>query len=146
MDPALVKLGARRGLNGMYELLKSGDIEYVDTVHGVSENAGLQNFYRMEFKPSNDPQLLKPYPLIEDGTAYIALPIQGQTASKKAIRRRNRSLGVKWGTSESTVSFYGSTVDIRRKLYQLMEAGIEIKNVHELSAEFKELKKMPIRN
>jgi hypothetical protein len=55
-------------------------------------------------------------------------------------------LGVKWGTSESTVSFYGSVSDIRRKLYQIMEAGIELRNVNDLSAEFKELKKMPIRS
>jgi hypothetical protein len=142
-DPAILKAGAREGFAQLYTLIRSGKIADHKDVYQMTTEAKLQNFYRMEHKPSNEPKMFKPYPFIEDGVGYIALPIQGQTASKKAIAVK--ASNVVWKTSVPTLSFFGSSAQLSEKMKQIMEAGITISNVKELSKEFKGLKKLAIR-
>ena len=110
----------------------------------MTREVNVQNFYRMEHKASNDPKLFKPYPLIEDDIAYIAFPIQGQTASKNAIKVK--APGVVWRTSPATLSFFGSVSQINQKLAQVAEAGITIANRKDLLKDFTKLKKMNVRS
>jgi hypothetical protein len=76
--------------------------------------------------------------------AYIALPIQGQTASKLAIQVK--ATNVIWKTSKPTLSYFGSVQQIEHKMKQIGEAGIAVSNAVELTTEFKKLKKMKIRS
>jgi hypothetical protein len=142
-DPAILKSGAREGFAQLYNLLKAEKIKSHKDVYQLTTSAKLQNFYRMEHKPSNDSKMFKPYPLIEDGIAYIALPIQGQTASKAAIKVK--ALNVVWQTSAPTLSFFGSPQQLEAKIAQITEAGITVSTLMDLTKELKGLKKLSIR-
>jgi SNF2-related domain len=143
-DPSILKAGAKSGFAELYNLLKGGKVISHQDTYKMTSAANVKNFYRMEHKASNEKHLFKPYPLIEDEVAYIALPIQGQTASKLAIQVK--ATNVIWKTSKPTLSYFGSVQQIEHKMKQIGEAGIAVSNAVELTTEFKKLKKMKIRS
>jgi hypothetical protein len=143
-DPAILKAGAKNAFAELYNLLRAGKVaNHADTFKMTSE-ANVMNFYRMTHKASNDKQLFKPYPLIEDDVAYIALPIQGQTASKLAIKAK--APGVVWHTSPDTLSYFGSKAQLKAKFAQILEAGITISNIADLKKDNEKLKTMKVRS
>jgi hypothetical protein len=142
-DPAILKAGAREGFAQLYTLIRAGKIANHKDVYQMTTETKLQNFYRMEHKPSSDPKMFKPYPFIEDGVGYIALPIQGQTASKKAIAVK--ASNVVWKTSVPTLSFFGSVAQLEAKIEQIVATGITIANAKDLNKDFRGVKKLAIR-
>ena len=142
-DPAILKAGAKGGFAELYNLLKGGKVVSHNDTYKMTTAQNVRNFYRMEHKASSDKTLFKPYPLIEDDQAYIALPIQGQTASKLAIQVK--ATNVSWRTSKPTISFFGSQQQVEQKLKQIEEAGITVSNIVELTTDVKKMKKMKIR-
>jgi hypothetical protein len=143
-DPAILKAGAREGFAELYELLKGGKLISHSDTYKMSNSTQIKNFYRMEHRPSNDSHMFKPYPLIEDELAYIALPIQGQTATREAIKVK--ATNVVWRISKSTLSFFGTASQLNQKIAQIIEAGITVSNSADLRKDFTKVKKMSVRS
>lgn len=143
-DENLRKQGVTNAIFDLYNLLKSGGIAQHKEAYQWATTTKIRNFYRMEQKASNDKKAFKPYPLVQDGAAYIALPMQGQTASKNAIKYR--ASGVVWHQSAEEMTYFGMTPQqTAHMLKQVEEAGFAVSNMDELKAEFSHLKKMKVR-
>jgi len=144
IDEALRKEGVSNAIYQMYQLMKAGAIaQHKDSVQWATKQK-VRNFYRMEQKASNDKKSIKPYPLIQDGVAYIALPMQGQTASKNAIKYK--ATGVIWKVSPDEMTYFAPTpTQTAHMLDQIVAAGFSVSNLKELKAEFKRLSKMKVR-
>lgn len=144
IDENLRKTGVSNAIADLYALLKTGGIAQHKETFQWATQTKIRNFYRMEQKASNDKKAFKPYPLIQDGAAYIALPMQGQTASKNAIKYK--ATGVVWHQSAEEMTYFGMTPQQTQQMIKQIEAaGFSISNVIELKQEFARLKKMKVR-
>lgn len=143
IDPQAAKNGVSNAIAELDGLLKSGRISKMADTISVATSAKMLNFYRQEHKPNNDKKMFKPYPLIEGNIAYLALPINGQSGTKEAMRfRRPRT---KWMMSSDSLSFYGSIPQLVATMKKIVDVGIHVSNIEDLRAEFTKLKKMKIR-
>lgn len=138
------KAGVANAIAELYNLLKSNQVfNHKDTYKWATNNQ-VKNFYRLEQKASNDKKAIKPYPLIQDDQAYLVLPINGQTASKAAIRYK--ASGVVWHVSNDEVTYFGLTPDhVVKMMKQIQEIGIDVTNIMDLRHEYQDLKKMKLR-
>jgi hypothetical protein len=128
----------------LYKLMEKGRLKSRNVDFNFSTKNELKNFYRMEVKPSTDDKAIKPYPMIEDGQAYIVLPLRGQPASRKAIQVR--APGVRWQMSTPSLVYYGLGLAATGKMIQkIMENGITISNLKEVKSDFKKLRKVSTR-
>lgn len=127
------------------KILQGGKIAQGILNFKFSTRNSLKNFFRDEVKPSTSKDLIKPYPMIEDGAAYIVLPLRGQPASVRALKIK--APGVRWSHSEDSLVYYGlDLAATSAKIKEILGAGIQISNIEDLKAEFKKLKKVKIRN
>lgn len=104
---------------------------------GISTTSALRNFFRLEFLVNKDPKLLKPYPLVIDDVAMLALPAQGNLSSKAAIQAY-KAPGVKWrlDSGAGTLSVYTTSLAVVDKnLRILQKQGFVITNLKELMKE-----------
>lgn len=143
-DDGLRKQGVTGAIGDLYNLLKSGGVAQHKETYQWATTTKIRNFYRLEQKASNDKKAFKPYPIVQDGAAYIALPIQGQSASKMAIKYK--ATGVVWHQSSEEMTYFGMTPAVTaHMLKQIEEAGFAVSNMAELKREFAALKKMKVR-
>lgn len=141
-DPILLKQNVQAGFQEMLQLLKSGQIKNHQATYKAATGANIVNFYRLTHKASNDKTLYKPYPIIQDGVAYIALPT-GQAGTALAMKYKRPSY--RWFLSEPSLSYYGTVQQVATMLKKIQAAGVEVTNIVDLDAEFAKLKKMKIR-
>lgn len=102
---------------------------------GQATASDLRNFFRLQIKPVPDPKLLCPYPLIIDHKLYIALPLEGHPASRKALSVR--VAGVKWmeaDTKNSLSVFMPSLSSFDNNMHALLNTGIEVTTIKALIA------------
>ncbi len=145
LDESSIKARISEAFQDLNVLLKSGKIgQGVMNFKFASRNA-LKNFFRDEAKPSTSKEKIKPFPMIEDGKAYIVMQLRGQPAAIKAVRVKVP--GVRWEMSTDSLVFYGlDLAHTGQKIKEIEAAGIEIANRADLVKEFKLLKKAKIRN
>jgi len=109
----------------------------------VTKSANVVNFYRLEHKASNSKEYFKPYPIIQDGQAYIALPANGQAGTRLAMQYKRQSF--RWKKSDPTLSYFGTVPQIIKVIKDLINAGVTIANIEELRKEVQRLKVMKVR-
>lgn len=132
-------------INTMYQLLKTGKIKSSIANFKFANVNQLRNFYRMEIKPSSDKMIIRPYPIIEDGIAYLALPIRGQVGTKNAIK--TRATGVRFYHSEPSLTFYGLKREaLEKKVKDLVNQGISITNLTEIKRRLRKLSRSRVRD
>lgn len=137
-------LGMIEQFKMMHHLLVSKKLQNDIAMYKYSQAATLRNFLRLEHKPSNKRNIIKPYPLLDNGVAYIALPIKGQSATKRAITVR--APGIIWHKSEPVLQCFTLTVPKTLELIKrIQKNGIQIMNLPELKKELTKLKRQPIR-
>lgn len=143
-QPDLLDSGVIQALLDMGELLKTRQLDKDRLVWKLATKSELRNFYRMEIKPSAEPKLLKVYPLIENGMAYLALPVRGQVGTRNAIKVK--APGVIWQKSPETVSWFCQTpIQAKAMLEKLRRMGIAYSNVEELKAQYPQFRKQKAR-
>lgn len=142
-DPILEKHNVLQAFKEMYELLKTGQIKNHRETYRVTKAANVVNFYRLEHKASNSKEYFKPYPIIQDGQAYIALPANGQAGTRLAMQYKRQSF--RWKKSDPTLSFFGTVPQIIKVIKDLLNAGVTISNIEELRKEIQRLKVMKVR-
>lgn len=144
LDPA-VAVEVSTAFESMYDLLRTGSVAKHRAVYKFSQGNALVNFYREEAKPNNKPDVIKPYPMIEDGVAFIVLPIRGQTGTKAAIQ--HRAPGVKFKNSAPSLSYSCSTMnDALAMLRKITDAGVQIANLEDLKKQYTKIKKVTFRD
>lgn len=114
------------------------------TLMGQATAADLLNFYRLNHKADPDRKRLYPYPLIENDTLFLALPINGHPASKAALT--HKASGVRWYSTESTVKdmravYMTNLGALERGINKLIKQGIVISNLKDLEKIRKRLHK-----
>lgn len=105
------------------------------TLIGQATAADLRNFYRLNTKADPDRKRLYPYPLIENDTLFIALPLSGHPASKAALT--HKAPGVKWYSTESTVKdmravYMTNLSALDRGIQKMLNQGLVISNLKDL--------------
>lgn len=129
----------------LYHLLKEGKLQNGTATFRLANRNELRNFYRMEHKPNSNAKLIRPYPLIEDGRAYLVLPIRGQIGTKNAIKIR--SPRIQWQLSDPSLTYYALTHDkIGKMITKVRNAGITIVNIKDLHKQYQQLKRMKARD
>lgn len=109
---------------------------------GVATSNDIRNFYRIEFKPNPNKNHVNPYPLIQDGMLYIALPKNGQPGSIEAMRKA-RVPGLSWYefTSDAElVCFTPSKAKASSLIRSLLAEGIVLRDLEELKKKFRKLR------
>lgn len=130
--------------HALYQILKSGALTKGVTNFSFSSKNNLTNFFRQESKPSTDKNAFKPYPMIEDGKAYIVMHTRGQPANMRATK--TPVPGIHWETGADSMIYYGlDLAHTGQKIKEIIASGIQISNVKDLSKQFKALKKTKVR-
>ncbi|QRE00266.1 hypothetical protein [Burkholderia phage BCSR5] len=144
LDPQAQELhNLAGGIADMAAALKSKKLTN-SQVYKMATKSQLQNFYRVEHKANGDKMLIKPYPMIEEGVAYIVLPLQGQSGTRNAIK--HRAAGVRWMHSSPSMYYFGMTKEkCGLMVKKIIEQGIQISNLKELKKQAMKVKKMTIR-
>ena len=83
--------------------------------------------------------------IIEDGEAFLVMPLRGQASTLKAMQVK--APGVTWKHSEDSLVYYGlSLLDTSTKMKEILDSGIQLSNLKDLVSQFKKLKKSKFRN
>lgn len=128
----------------MYELMKAKRLQNHTAFIRYAQASGVKNFMRLEFKPSSNPKLIRPFPLIENDTAYIALPAKGQRGTTNAIKYK--APGVIWTDAEPTLRIFTLTVaKAAQILTRLSKSGVQIANSPDVKKQLTALKKAKLR-
>ncbi len=145
LDPAYVKSGYHVALKDLVKVLRNSAQGAKGIGYRFANRNQLMNFFRMEVKPSNNAKFIKPYPMLEDGNAYIVLHTRGQPGTREALKIKVP--GVKWQHVAPHYIYYGLTPQkIAAKLKEIQAAGIQISNKVELKEEFDMLRTQKFRN
>jgi len=145
LDETYRKMHVARAVWDMAALIKSGGLSSGKETFNFANKNQLTNFFRLESKPSTAKNEIKPYPMIEDGKAFIVMHTRGQPAALRAMKVAVP--GVKWSKGAESMVYYGlDLAHTGQKIKEIQAAGIGISNVKDLSAHFKKLKKIKIRN
>lgn len=141
LDPIMIKQGVAAAIEELSIMLQGNKFKNSQT-YKFSRGNDLKNFYRLEHKASSDKMAIKPYPMIENGEAFLVLPLHGQPATRNAIKYR--AAGVHWMQNEPGLSFFGNNRQvIAQKLNEIMEMGIQISNIKDLKKQWTKIK--PVR-
>lgn len=143
-DRKFVEMRVPDAFTALYHILKTGSLTKGITNFNFSNKNALNNFFKEESKPSVSKNEFKPYPMIEDGKAFVVMHTRGQPAALRAIKVVVP--GVKWEAGADSMVYYG--LDLKQtgqKIKEIMASGIQISNLKELKEQFKLLKKTKIR-
>ena len=139
-------------------------------LYNFARRADLRNFLRQTFKPSASKKALKPFPLIMDDKYYVALPLDGQMASRSAIKMTTMPVSIlvddpdrpgkktrvhldmkdhdsakylKWKTNRGEdylYRFVRNAAEAKRVMEEILDAGIEISNYDYMLARAREMR------
>jgi hypothetical protein len=144
-DKTFAKMGAHLAIADLAKVLRNGAVANKGIGYRFASRNQLVNFFRMEIKPVASDKVFKPYPMLEDGNAYIVMHTRGQPGTRKAIQVKVP--GIVWQHSSPHYIYYGLSPDkIAAKMKEIQKAGIQIANLHDLQVEFKHLKQQKYRN
>lgn len=111
---------------------------------GQAQAADLRNFHKLQRKPDPDRKMLYPYPLIEDDTLYLALPLTGHPATQQA--RRVKVAGVTWDevdVEDYRVVYMKTLNTLDANVPRLLKQGLIISNIKDL---IKRRRKLQVRH
>lgn len=127
-------------LKRIYEALRVN--RYAMNTFAFATKMKVSNFYRDQTKPSSDPNKLKIYPLIQDGTLFLAFPIRGQAGNMRASKVKVP--GCAWAKNDGIelMHLFNTKTEAKDKVAELLQAGIVIpkKNLAQLGEQFKTIK------
>lgn len=143
IDSQLLKAGATSWFAEMFAQLETKQIGDVQQSVIGANKAKIPNFYRVVHKASASAELIKPYPVIENGEAFIAFPKEGQSWLKRAMKYRVPT--IEWGEASPTLSCFGTVSDIQMAATKLKAAGVTIRNAEALNQQFRKWKTLKVR-
>jgi hypothetical protein len=143
-DPKFREMRVPDSFAALYQMLKSGALSKGAANFNFSSKNNLINFFRQESKPSTDKNAFKPYPMVEDGKAYIVMHTRGQPANMRATKVPVP--GIHWEQGADSMVYYGlDLAHTGQKIKELEASGVQIANRKELLKQFNMLKKAKLR-
>ncbi len=113
---------------------------------GFATELDLRNWLRSTIKPTADPKIIHPYPIVQDDQLYIALPIQGQAGTRGAIKIQPGKIRWRLGGEDEVLRFVTKTSEIIQVLKQVQSEGIKIDNLDELKEQYEQFKMVKPRS
>jgi hypothetical protein len=113
---------------------------------GFATELDLRNWLRSTIKPTADPKIIHPYPIVQDDQLYIALPIQGQAGTRGAIKIQPGKIRWRLGGEDEVLRFVTKTSEIIQVLKQVQGEGIKIDNLDELKEQYERFKMVKPRS
>ncbi len=113
---------------------------------GFATELDLKNWLRSTVKPTADPKIIHPYPIVQDDQLYIALPIQGQAGTRGAIKIQPGKIRWRLGGEDEVLRFVTKTSEIIQVLKQVQADGIKIDNLDELKEQYEQFKMVKPRS
>jgi hypothetical protein len=108
---------------------------------GFASQFEIKLFQKEQIRPSADQTMIKVYPIVEDQRLYVAMPLKGQSATRKAMRVK--PLGIQWqeggGTSE-IVRYVRTKAEALSVIKELIAAGIEIQNLERVRKQYENIR------
>lgn len=143
-DPKFQEMRVPDAFTALYNMLKTGKVASGASGFTFGTKNNLRNFFREEAKPSAKKKEFKPYPMVEDGTAYVIMQTRGQAAVPGAIRVQVP--GIKWEKGADTMVYYGlDLAQTGQKIKEIQALGIEIANIVDLKKQFTAMRKTKLR-
>ncbi|QBQ74468.1 helicase [Burkholderia phage BcepSauron] len=137
-----MKAGAQRWFGGFHDELvaKSGTQDRIK----AAASAKLPNFYVTQHVASADDTQITPYPVFENGKAYLMLPRgSGQPGTKNAVRKTKQK--AEWKVHPARLIRFGTIAEIRETARKLKEMGVTVQNAATLNGQFKKMKALKVR-
>lgn len=133
------KLGVANAIFDMYQVMKSGGLEEGKINFQFSTRNNLINFFKQEAKPTAAKKEIKPYPMIEDGVAYLVMHTRGQPGNVNAAKIKVP--GVTWEHGSDSMVFYSLGLkETAAKIKEIQATGIQVANIEDLRERFRDLK------
>lgn len=110
--------------------------------YGLANENHIRNFYRIDFRPNPDKMKIFPYPLIQDGALWIALPKKGHPGSLYAMRKAMIP-GLKWlvfDAEAELIAFTPRKEKASQLIKTLLKEGVHITNLKQLAKKFRSLR------
>jgi SNF2 family DNA or RNA helicase len=148
----LVKAWAEKGfsipkensasLKAAYDHLRQYGLAKHTDYYGVAYKNNFRNFLLQQGKPHQSSDVIYPYPLIQDGVLYVCLPLKGHPGSAKAAQVGQKVPKTRWQKSDPNEMFWfaGDKPQLKNKLKEIIDSGIEIDNIDELKEKYKALR------
>lgn len=144
IDESYRKMNVHGAIYDMYNMLKTGKLAKGSEDFKFASKNQLMNFFRAEVKPSTSKTEFKPFPMIEDGKAYLVMHLRGQPANLRATKVKVAA--VTWQHGDPSLVYYGLNLAATgQKIKEIIDSGIEISNVKELKQQFNHLKRVKLR-
>lgn len=138
-----LKQGAQSWFAEMYEQLKTGVPPTQEAIKRAAQ-AKLPNFYGVQHVAQSEKSWITPYPMLEDGIAYLALPKgDGQPGTRYAIKRSKGA--IRWAEAGPRLIRFGTIKEIKETAIALKAAGVTVKNASSLNRQFREVRKLKVR-
>jgi hypothetical protein len=142
--PKFLKSGAQKWFAEMYKRLNEGVPEIQAGIR-ASASAKIPNFYALTHVAQSEKKLITPYPVLEDGVAYLALPRgDGQPGSRYAMKKTKNLL--EWETADSRMIRFGTIKEIKETAKSLKAAGVTVTNAGSLNRKFRTVRNLKVRN
>ncbi len=150
----------------LHEELKTNGLKTSKHYTKLVNKAAFDNYLRKEMKPTSNPKELRFFAMVNDaltgkaatraknaglspkfGAAYLCLPVGGGfPATKRAVQTRYKDKDTTWRQSTGSLSIFVQNVAAIKKVFaQLVNSGIRIENLKQLSAIAKQVKRMPTK-
>lgn len=142
LSPDLVKNGAHERFRAVADLIRSKQLGDESTVFQTIVDHSFDNFYTQDTKPSNNPNRLLVYPIIQNGSVYIAMP-DNQASSE--IARNNSRSSIEWESSEASMSYFGSLTMVKAVVSALRKDGHTVSNYRTLRRRFEQFSEVDFR-
>lgn len=126
----------------VYARLMSKGRKSLPNTFGFTSQLELKNFYLHEFKPNPKDDMLMPYPMVQEGVLYVALPLRAHPASMKAVRSV-KVPGVRWAKYEASaelVLFTRTKERANQVIRKMLDEGVKFANLDAMRKQFKSLK------
>ena len=123
----------------LYESLLKARKNAVNLV-GIASQAQLTNFFRLEIKPVGDRMTICPYPMVENNSIYLVLPVLGHPGSAAAIG--HKASGVKWvkaNVDDIRSMYFRNLQGLNVKMNEILKQGISVTNLKELKSQANKL-------
>jgi hypothetical protein len=138
-DRKHLKEGSAQWFSEVYQQMEAGITgqRSINRLH----RAGVPNFYQVKHVACADRHVIKPYPVVENGEVFLALPKENQAWTKNAIRHSS----LEWFEGEPSLTYFGSIKDVLRVAKDLKASGITVQNAASINRSFKKLRGLTVR-
>lgn len=126
----------------VYNRMNAKGRKALPSTFGFASPLDLRNFYLHEFKPNPKDDVLMPYPMVQEGILYVALPSRAHPASLKAIRAV-KVPGIRWAKYEASaelVLFPRTKEAANKVIRRMIEDGIKFADIEGMRKQFRSLK------